>query len=391
MSIRKLGKPLFLHCFLLFCGSIWAAAANTPQYLITNDDNASQFFPNSVTFFTIGTNGSLTLTQQVVTQGYGIAGGYFPANRIKAFNVGSNQCVFASDAATADIASINVNTLALVGNFQGSQGDTGTSNGIGLALNAQYLYASFTDSSTIGTFAIQPGCALSFVADVTVSGLQGGIIDGMAVNGNTMVVTYGDGSIESFNLASGVPVSNGDEQNATGAAIGNSYPSGIDITQDGRFAIFGDTSTATQVEISDMSSGKLTKTTVYKSPAGINSSNVMLSPDETLLYVSNSQGDRVAAAFFNSATGTLSGGCRSTLLQGYGSDWYYLGGLTLASANGTGQLLYAAEYGVPSSIAAIQVQSANGTCTLSGAANVPDADPDSQGLLSIASFPPRAF
>ncbi len=46
-------------------------------------------------------------------------------------------------------------------------------------------------------------------------------------------------------------------------------------------AIFGDTSTQIVVEVSDISSGKLTPTVVYTSKAGINSSNVMLSPDET--------------------------------------------------------------------------------------------------------------
>jgi 6-phosphogluconolactonase (cycloisomerase 2 family) len=391
MGIRELGNFLLLTGLLLclLCGL--AAGASAPQYVITNDDNAGNFFPNSVSFYTVGSNGSLTLAQQVLTQGYGIAGGYFPATRIKALNSGSNQCLFASDAATADIASINVTTLTTVGNATGSQTDTGTSNGIGLALNSQYLYASFTDSSTIGTFAIQSGCALSFVGDVQVAGLQGGIVDGMAANGNILVITYGDGSIESFNISSGLPVSNGDAQNSSGFTIGNSYPSGVDITQDGHFAIFGDTSTHTQIEISDISTGKLTKTTVFASPAAINSSSVMLSPDETLLYVSNNQGDRISAAFFDKTTGNISGGCRSTLLQGYGSNWYYLGGLTLAGTSGTGQTIYAAEFGAPSSIAVVQVQSANGSCTLSGAGGVPVADPNSQGLLSIASFPPRAF
>ncbi len=187
---------------------------------------------------------------------------------------------------------------------KGSSGDTGLSNGVGLALNAQYLYASFTDSSTIGTFQIEPSCGLSFVGDVTVGGLQGGIIDGMAVHGDMLVATYGDGSIESFSLASVMPVSNGDKQNSTGSRGGNSYPSAVDITQDGRFALFGDTSTSTMIEVSDISSGKLSPTVVYQSPTSINSSNIMLSPDETLLYISNTQGDRITAAFFDSESGS---------------------------------------------------------------------------------------
>ena len=389
--MEKLEKASLLWCFLFCFTCGWALAASTPQYVITNDDNSGQFFQNSVSFYTIQPNGGLVLAQQVATQGYGIAGGYFPANRLKVLNATGNQCVFASDGLTSDIASINVPTLAWVANTLGSETDTGTSNGIGLALNSQYLYASFTDSSTIGTFQIEPGCALSFVGDVQVGGLQGGIVDGMAVNGNIMVVTYGDGSIESFNLSSGMPVSNGDKQNSTGSAVGNSYPSGVDISQDGHFAIFGDTSTAMQVEVSDLSSGQLAKTVVYKSWNGINSSTVMLSPDESLLYIVNTQGDTVSAAFFDKTTGTLSAGCRSALFPGYSQAWSYLAAPTLASASGTGQVIYVAEFGAPSSIGVVAIRSANGKCSLVGAANGPIPDANSQGLLSIASFPPRAF
>ena len=70
------------------------------------------------------------------------------------------------------------------------------------------------------------------------------------------------------------------------------YANSVDITSDGHYALFGDTSTSFNVEISDISSGKLTKTTVYKSMASISSSTVMLSPDESLLYVINTQGSQ---------------------------------------------------------------------------------------------------
>jgi hypothetical protein len=381
------GAMLFGFCCL---GSA-AGAATLPHYLIANDDPSANFFPNSLTFYTIEPNGQLTLKQQVLIGVTGAQGGYFPANRVVALNASGNQCVFASDAATGEIDGVDVNTLAFVGHANGSSGDTGLSNGVGLALNGQYLYASFTDSSTIGTFQIEPSCGLSFVGDVTVGGLQGGIIDGMAVHGDMLVATYGDGSIESFSLASVTPVSNGDKQNSTGSRGGSSYPSAVDITRDGRFALFGDTSTSTIVEISDISSGKLSKTVVYQSPATINSSNIMLSPDETLLYISNTQGDRITAAFFDSKTGTLNKGCVSNLLRGYSSAWSYLAGLGLASPAGNGRGVYVAEFGSPSSIAEIKVAVSNGKCSLAEVRGSPVLDPNSPGLLSIATFPPRSF
>ena len=368
-----------------------AAAAGPPHYLITNDDLSGNYYKNSLTFYTIEANGQLTLKQQVLIGITGIAGGYFPPLRVVTLNASRNQCAFASDAATGEIDGVDVETLSLRGGAKGSSGDTGLSNGVGLALSAQYLYASFTDSSTIGTFQIEPSCGLSFVGDVAVVGLQGGVIDGMAVHGDLLVATYGDGSMESFSLTSGIPVSNGDKQNSTGSRAGNSYPSAVDITQDGRFALFGDTSTSIMIEVSNISSGKLSPTVVYQSPGSINSSNIMLSPDETLLYISNTQGDQITAAFFDSQTGTLVNGCVSDKLKGYSSAWSYLAGLGLASPTGNGQGVYVAEFGAPSSIAQIRVTVANGVCSLAEAPGSPAADPNSGGLLSIATFPPRSF
>jgi 6-phosphogluconolactonase (cycloisomerase 2 family) len=369
-----------------------ARAANSAHYIVTNDDNTGNYIQNSVTFYRVEADGSLTLEKKVSIGVTGIAGGYFPANRVAVLDAENNECVFASDAATGIVAGID-DTLKLRTSVKASPGDTGLSNGVGLAVNGQYLYASFTDDSKIGTFQIGPDCGLNFLGDTTVGGLQGGVIDAMAVHGAMLIATYGDGSIESFNLSSGMPVSNGDKQNSTAytASQGATYPSAIDITQDGHYVIFGDTSTAVSVEVSDLSSGQLAATKVYQTPMGINSSNLMLSPDETLLYAVNTQGDRLTAAFFDKNTGMVSSGCSSDLIKGYSKNWSYLAGLALATNTGNGGEVYVAEFGAPSSIAMIQVTSAGGQCTLQEAPNSPAADPNSPGLLSIASFPPRSF
>jgi 6-phosphogluconolactonase (cycloisomerase 2 family) len=368
----------------------FAVGANKPHYLITNDDVPPPFATN-VTIYTVDANGILKLKTKVPTGGIGIGGGYFAANRVNVLNSGNAECIYASQATSADIVGVVVRTLTIGGSARGSKNDEGKSNGIGLAMNAHYLYASFTDSNTIGTFQVLPGCKIKFLADITVGGLQGGVIDGMAVHGSIMVATYGDGSIESFNISAGVPASNGDEQNSTGSHGGNTYPSGVDITQDGHYAIFGDTATSTVVEVSDISSGKLTPTVVYHLGNGISSSNILLSPDETLLYISNTQGDKITAAFFDKSTGKLSKGCVSGSLKGYVTDWSYLGSLALDETTGTGGAVYVAEFGQPSSIAEIKVTSAGGKCTLKEASSSPVLDPNSPGLLSIGAFPPRPF
>jgi len=368
----------------------FAVGADQPHYVVTNDD-VPPSLGTSVGFYTVATDGQLTLKTKVSTGQGGIGGGYFAANRVNVLDSGNAECVYASNAQTGEILGISVKTLKIDGHANGSKKDTGASNGIGLAMNAQYLYASFTDFSTIGTFQVLPGCKLKFVSDITVAGLQGGIVDGMVLHGDMMVVTYGDGSIESFNISAGVPVSNGDEQNSTGSRRGNTYPSGIDITQDGHYAIFGDTSPFTIIEVSDISSGKLTPTVVYRLGNAINSSNVLLSPDETLLYISNNQSGKLSAAFFDKTHGTLSKGCVSRALKGFVTDWSYTASLAFEQTTGTGRMVYIAEFGAPSSIGEIEVTSSGGKCTLTESSKSPIADPNSPGLLSIGAFPPRPF
>jgi 6-phosphogluconolactonase (cycloisomerase 2 family) len=373
-------------CFV----SGFAVGADQPHYVVTNDD-VPPSLATSVTFYTVATDGQLTMKTKILTGQGGIAGGYFAANRVNVLDSGDAECVYASNAQTGEIQGISVKTLKIDGHANGSKKDTGASNGVGLAMNAQYLYASFTDSSNIGTFQVLPGCKLKFVSDITVVGLQAGIVDGMVIHGNMMVVTYGDGSIESFNISAGVPVSNGDKQNSTGSRTGNTYPSGIDITQDGHYAIFGDTSPFTIVEVSDISSGKLTPTVVYRLGNAINSSNILLSPDETLLYISNNQSAKITAAFFDKTTGKLSKGCVSRALKGFVTDWSYTASLAFQQTTGTGGMVYVAEYGGVSSIGEIEVTSSGGKCTLTESSKSPIADPNSPGLLSIGAFPPRPF
>src|SRR5579872_5636457 len=224
----------------LCCASALPAVAQNPHYILANDDVAPTL-PNSVSFFTIGPSGALTYQKKVVTSGFGIAGGYFGSNRISILDGGGTGCLYASEAGTDDITGIVISTQAVSGSFSGSPSDDGSSNGIGLATNGQYLYAGYTTSSTIGTFQIQAGCTLSFVGDTPATGLQGGTIDAMAVHGTILVATYADGSIGSFDISGGMPVSNGDQQNSTAAlnSEGSTYPSSVDITQDGHFAFGG--------------------------------------------------------------------------------------------------------------------------------------------------------
>jgi 6-phosphogluconolactonase (cycloisomerase 2 family) len=381
----KLRATLLVVVALLATGGNATGAA---QYVFTNDDPG-------VSVYSVAPGGRLTLNQRLQIGGFGNVAGFFGTNRIAVLDNATQQCVYGSAASTGEIVGIGVGSLSVSGSFTGSETDAGTSNGIGLAINSQYLYASFTDSNTIATFQVEPGCTLAFVNDVAVSGLARGVINGMALHGNMLIATYTDGSIESFDISAGTPLSHGDEQYSTATLSSEdaTYPNSIDITSDGHYAIFGDTSTAAVVEVSDISSGKLAATVVHTSKTGISASNVMLSPDETLLYVINTQGASVSALSFDKKTGTVSVGCTSGRIKGQSADWSYLAGVGLISQSGNGGGVYVAEFGSPSGIAMVTLDTAGGTgkCSLQEGSKSPFMDPDSQGLLSIGTFPPRAF
>lgn len=385
--------------FVLAVCTLWSGIAQAggpaadpalPSYLITNDDLPPKI-PTSGTFFTIAADGTPQNPTRVGLGGVGGGGGYYASSRVSVLQSGTTACAYLSLAGSGVISALDIQTLQEIGSFSAASTDGGIANGIGMANNGTYLYASFSSSNTIATFAVLPGCALNFLGDIAPLGKHQGNVKGMAVHKDILVVAYGDGSIESFNVSGGIPVSNGDLQNATGYGT-DRYPTGVDITRDGHYAIFGDLSTSTTVEVSDISSGKLTRTVLYNlGAAAANSNNVLLSPDETLLYIANTGNGKVTAAFFDAATGRVSLGCTSATLKGFDNQWIFLSSPVARLNTGTGSVLYLAEFGTTSGMAVVDVRSSVGRCTLTETANSPVVDPDSTSLLSIGVYPPRQF
>ncbi len=374
------------------------AYAATQAYVVTNDDNPAA---NTATFYSMEAGGKLARTAVVKTGGTGIGTGYFASARVSLLHNKTQSCVYVSDAGSRDVAAIDETTLKRVGTFKASAKDDGHLFGIGMAANQHYLYAAFTTSNTIATYRILAGCNLKFLKDVAAVGLGGGAPTGMAIHADLLVVAYGDGSIQSFNIAKGAPASNHDEQNSIGYNT-NLRPTAVDISKDGHYAIFGDVPVKakyTTIEVSDISKGKLKPTVVYGGydgslGFGINSSNIELSPDESIIFVSNNQGGTITAVFFDKATGVVSPGCVSNVLKGFNATWSFSGAVALKNnAAGTGGVVYLAESGDggASSIGIANVKSDGTTCTLTESKSSPAADQASSGLLSIESYPPRPF
>jgi len=372
----------------VFCAAALGADSSLGSFVVTNDDVAAPF-QSTATFYTMQTDGTLGAKTSVATGGNGIGGGFFAAARAIVMPNGADACVYVSNAGSGDIAGIDALTHTVTGNFFGSATDSGATNGIGLAANKKYLYATYSNSTTIGTFQVQAGCTLTFVGDVFARGLNGGAVDGIAIHDNIMITTYGDGSIESFDISGGVPVSNGDQQNSSGASD-DRLPNGVVITHDGHYAIFGDASSRTDVEVSDISSGMLTPTIAYTLGPAWNSGNVRLSPDEKLLFVTNSSSGQVTAAFFDRGTGKVYRGCTSDSLKGFYTKFAYAGNVALQLATGAGGRIYIPEYGGggTSFLGILDLGGSGATCTLTESASSPVGNPGHIALLlSIAAYP----
>ena len=408
---RKCALAFALVCSVSLIGHASDQSSNkgqlsgsSPIYLVANQDLGAPD-PSYASFY-VAQGNQLIFNNALGTGGEGIQGGFFGTARINSVPSVSAPCIYLSNSGSNTIAAISLSNQELVNNFAGSDNDNGSDNGIGLTVNANYLYASFTTSNTIATFALNSGCGLTFLGDVPAIGLQGGAVAGMAVNGSLLVVAYGDGSIQSFNVTGGVPVANNDLQNSVGfggAAVNSprppsSMPSGVDLTQDGRFAIFGDISSVTTIEVSSLASGTLGKTKVYNVGAGVDAGYIRLSPDESLLYIANSEGGSVTAAFFNKDTGVVTPGCASATLRSFNSrPW--LGSVVTRDTTGAGGVLYVAEFGrdhqeinhgLSSQVGILTVTSNGSSCSLTEASTSP-VDLSTPGVLSIGVYPPRPF
>jgi hypothetical protein len=402
--MKSFFKGLVIAMLIAAISGLFPASADgaSKHYVVTNDDVSG---PNTITYYLAGGTASgtkLTRLKSIKTGGTGLGGGYFGTARQVLVGEGKDECIFDADGGSNDIAAILFHSKKIIGNYKGSSSDSSGTPGIGLVVNPnhKYLYAAFGGSRTIATFTMDAGCALTFVGDISAIGLNGGFPHGMAAKGKMMVIGFGDGSIGSFNIAGGTPVSNNDLQLSTGFMQDGEIPDGVDITKDRHYAIFGDaTGGLSEVEVSDISSGKLATTVKYGGPdgsfgSGRAANNVRLSPDETLLYISDNLSGQVTAAHFNSATGKLRFGCISKPLRGFGTKWIFSSAIATEATSGTGSVLWVAEDSSgssPSSIGIVDVSLKGGKCTLTESRKSPAADPNSSNLCWLNAFPQRSF
>jgi len=382
-------KILTIMIVLTPCSTTLFAAT---RYLVTNDENEAG---NTATIYSIRQGGQLTLIATIPIPANGVNGAFFAGEQKSILRSKTENCLFLGDAIgqdlvpPGDVAAIDMNTLTLVGTFPGSPQDSGLLSGVGLAesSSAKFLFASYTASKTLATYVQMPGCKLQFVSEISAIGLHNGVVDGMRVtpDSKTLVVAYGDGSIGSYHINS-----------KTGALslvsrrVTQDDEDGVDITADGKWAIFGDAAVHSTVSVAPIrADGSLGVLKNYAVGKGESAQNVWLSPDETLLYVGDNFSGTISAAPFNKLTGVVDSAhsCTSPVLSGFNSAWVSLGTVG-GGPTGSGSPLYVAEEG---DIASIGIVNVTKPCTLTEAKGSPVSDPNSSLLVTIGEDPPRAF
>jgi len=197
-------------------------------YGVTNDDNPTAG-ANTATVFQVHTGpASIAVLKTLKTGGTGLGSGYFAAPRI---GIERNEsCIFVVDAASSDIAAFKVLGFAKVGNYSNSALNSDY-EGMGLAASAQgnYLYAGYSGSDNIATWAIGTGddlCALTLVPGSITN--AGDAVAPLAVShdGNTLIVSeLNNEFLDSYSLSAGVPTPVSHQSTSSCG-----FPAGIDIS-----------------------------------------------------------------------------------------------------------------------------------------------------------------
>jgi hypothetical protein len=143
-----------------------------------------------------------------------------------------------------------MNTLKLVGSYPGTALDSGLLWGIGMAENpaATFLFAAYSTSGTIATYAQGPDCTLTLKSEIIAIGANVGSVDGMKVtpNGKYLIVAYGDGSIGSYAIH---PTTGALTLIGRYLVTDSGLATGVDITADSKWAVLGTVSFLTGGEV----------------------------------------------------------------------------------------------------------------------------------------------
>ena len=355
------------------------------DFVYTNNNTTGG---NTVSAFSVDANGALTQIagSPFATGGDGGGGGFFAANRISTCVVGT--FLFVSNDGSNNISAFSIDPMTgSLTPVPGSPFATGAFAGEGISLGVtpdnRFLFAANSGSNNITTYSIGANGALTIIPGSPVP--AGGQPDGVRVSPDGRFLSVALISLDRiaiFSIASNGAITSVPGSPFPAAAIG--IVAGIDINCAGNLLFAGEANNGgTHVDVFSIgSNGALTPVpgSPFNNPGlGNNSNVVLLSPDDSLLFVSN-QFSNTVTVFNVAANGSLSLVSGSPFNGGGGEP-------SGIATNAAGTFLYAANFDSSS----VSVFSINNSGVLTPVTGSPFSTgrPGNSGLLSLAAFPAK--
>jgi len=237
----RMKRLLIVTCLCAFAVLCPLAVAGT-AYVVTNDNNQNG---NSATVYKLDTNDG-TMTQVRVLQTGGLGMTNANASNVSQAITRTGSCVFVFDVGSSDISAFSGSTnYGKVGNYSNpslASDDNGGS--IALAPDDSFLFATYSRTLNLASWAVNPDCSLTLVGTYFPSGGTSGLALKVTPNGKYLVVSsVGFEGAELFliNQATGelTDVNYLTYINSGTCEQIGCFPNGIDITADSRFVVFG--------------------------------------------------------------------------------------------------------------------------------------------------------
>ncbi len=243
--MRKFLVLLALVAMLALCATSFAAVPL--PVVLTNDDNPNAG-ANSATAFHLNTSaGTMTLIKVLETGGTGLGYGFFAYTGSAIAS--SGNCVFVINTASDTISSFAAPSYAKTGDagFTGMFSGQLSGGGVALSPDGKILASANSGTLNVSTWAVGTKCTLTHIADYTPSiGADTFVTLAFEPNGKGLIVPAVDfQGVEIFKVNANGTLTDGGSvswASLTDCQTAGCYPTGLDITNDSKVAVFGNAS-----------------------------------------------------------------------------------------------------------------------------------------------------
>jgi len=404
----KISFRLAFACIAVVAGIAVCATnpgASSEHYVLANDNSLPENLATVMKLGGTSKNPVLTVGETLQT-GVSQPFGGFATPTVQIIRAGADVCVFIGNTPGLggnDISAFQYPGLQLVGNYSDPQ--VQSTSTIAIAAHGSYLFAGYM--STVGdfyldTWQINSDCSLSLLHTVIPANPIGSLA--VTPNGQVLLASYTYfGEVGSFSIASDGsltphgPYDEGDGEGGWG---------GVDITADGKYALFNITSYPsppnddpyTQVNILPINSdGTLGKPYIFGGDGtlglGYGAGAIRLSPNQKFIFTSDidSGSQQITSLNFTESPLDVTYGCiaKPRNLEQPTS----IGGLATALPSGSGGGLYVTETSSRTASAAVALFGINPTTgCLKEAPQSPFSINNLESELNwVAVWPPRPF